>query len=232
MRPPPESPSAAKRWLDPGGRSGADDTPPRGLVELADALLKSPARVLVAIEREPLALLGLGALAACGLAVTGVGIATFSGDLQLLAVPVKLVLGTLLCAVLCLPSLHVFSCLSGATQTLRQTWGALSMGLALMSILLVGFAPVVWVFAQATSSVALVGALHLGFFLASATLGLALTRRALAALNDAPVRATGVWSVMFVLVMLQMATTLRPIVGAFDGFALHERAFFLAHWFS
>ena len=35
---------------------------------------------------------------------------------------------------------------------------------------------------------------------------------------------------MFVVVALQLATTLRPLVGEFDGFWLHDRTFFLAHF--
>lgn len=229
--------AAAAHWLEPDRqkRRASDDRalpPPRSGLELTEALLKAPARVLDALGDGHATSLRLALLAFVALAAAGVGIASFAGDLQLLVVPLKLTLGTLLCALICLPSLHVFSCLSGASQSLRQTASALLMGVALMAILLCGFAPVVWVFAQATSSVALVGALHLGFFLASAGLGLGLTRRALAALNDAPVAASGPWCVMFVLVLLQMATTLRPLVGPFDGALLHDRMFFLAHWAS
>lgn len=232
--PPERAPAPSRsveRWLAPGRR--ADDAPrelPMTTLALAEALLKSPARVLDALDTRPEVLARLVALAGGALAVSGVGVASFAGDLQLLAVPLKLTLGTLLCAVICLPSLHVFSCLSGASQTLRQTFGALVMGVALMAVLLCGFAPVVWVFAQATSSVAVVGALHLAFFLVSAALGLSLTRRALSALNDAPIGASGPWCLMFVAVLLQVATTLRPLVGPFDGVVLHERMFFLAHW--
>lgn len=234
---PPERPTAPQRslerWLEPRPRAG--DAPPelpRTTLALAEALLKSPARVLAALDERPEVLARLVALTAGALLISGVGVASFAGDLQLLAVPLKLTVGTLLCAVICLPSLHVFSCLSGASQTLRQTFGALLMGVALMAVLLCGFAPVVWVFAQATSSVAVVGALHVAFFVVSAALGLSLTRRALSALNDAPVGASGPWCLMFVAVLLQVTTTLRPIVGPFDGVVLHERMFFLAHWAS
>lgn len=200
------------------------------LVPVADALLKAPGRVLATLRSTPGAELHLVAIALATLAVTGVVAATFSGGAQLLIVPLKLTLGTLVCAAVCLPSLHVFSCLSGAEQSVRQTAGALLMGVALMGILLVGFAPVLWIFGQATRSVALMGALHLGFFLVSVGFGLGLSRRALRAMNRAPVRASGLWSVMFVCVLLQMATTLRPLVGPFEGVLFHDRMFFLAHW--
>jgi hypothetical protein len=73
------------------------------------------------------------------------------------------------------------------------------------------------------------GALHLAFLVVSAVLGLGLVSRALAALNGAPVRGTRAWGILFVLVLFQLTTTLRPLVGAWDGLFTHERMFFLEH---
>jgi hypothetical protein len=39
------------------------------------------------------------------------------------------------------------------------------------------------------------------------------------------------WSVLFVLVLFQMTTTLRPLVGPAEGEVFGERLFFLTHWF-
>jgi hypothetical protein len=38
------------------------------------------------------------------------------------------------------------------------------------------------------------------------------------------------WSVIFIVVCLQMMTTLRPIVGTSDRFLPREKKFFLTHW--
>ena len=38
------------------------------------------------------------------------------------------------------------------------------------------------------------------------------------------------WSVIFILVCLQMTTTLRPILGHSDHFLAKEKKFFLTHW--
>jgi hypothetical protein len=38
------------------------------------------------------------------------------------------------------------------------------------------------------------------------------------------------WSVIFIVVCLQMMTTLRPIVGTSDHLLPSEKKFFLAHW--
>jgi len=38
------------------------------------------------------------------------------------------------------------------------------------------------------------------------------------------------WGFIFVLVCLQMMTTLRPILGKSDRFLPNEKKFFLAYW--
>jgi hypothetical protein len=49
-------------------------------------------------------------------------------------------------------------------------------------------------------------------------------------MNGGAVRGVGAWGLIFVLVILQTTTTLRPLIGPFDGVLLGERMFFLAHW--
>ncbi|MGH8092725.1 MAG: hypothetical protein ACREIF_04565 [Chthoniobacterales bacterium] len=39
------------------------------------------------------------------------------------------------------------------------------------------------------------------------------------------------WSLIFILVCLQMTMTLRPIVGRSDHFLPMEKKFFLSHWY-
>ena len=104
------------------------------------------------------------------------------------------------------------------------------MGIALTSLLLLGFAPIAWVFSQATSSLAFVGGLHLAFLVSSCFVGLRLVKRTLDAMNDAPLGGLRLWSALFVVVLFQMTTTLRPLVGPSEGITLKERLFFLEHW--
>jgi hypothetical protein len=40
-----------------------------------------------------------------------------------------------------------------------------------------------------------------------------------------------VWICIFLLVVLQMTTALRPILGKSDSFFPTEKKFFLGHWF-
>lgn len=201
-----------------------------GAGPLLDALLRSPARVLDAIRARPRTAAVLWLLGALGLAASGFAMATWSGGPQLVLVPLKLAMVALLSALVCLPSLHVLSALSGGTQPLRETSGALAMGVALTAVLSVALVPIAWVLSAATDSVALAGTLYLAIFLAAASFGLGLVRRVLGTSAASGVRGLGAWSVMFVIVALQLATTLRPLVGPFDGIVLHERTFFLAHF--
>lgn len=195
-----------------------------------EALLKSPADLLRAARTRPDAMLGLGAVVAVTMLVNGLVLAAFGGGLQFLWVPVKLSLGIFLCALICLPSLHIFSCLSGAQQSLRDTAAALLMGVALMSLILVGFAPIAWLFSQATSSAAFMGGLHLTFLGVSIAFGTRLVSRAMGALNEQRIRGVGWWTVIFTLVVLQMTTTLRPLLGPADNAVLHGKLFFVTHW--
>lgn len=202
----------------------------RGPLAIVEALLKSPASIVLALRGGDAVLARLSGTIAVSLAVVGLVVASFSGGLQFFLVPLKLALGIFFCALICLPSLHVFSCLSGATQSLKETWSALLMGVALTSLLLVGFAPIAWIFSQATTSVAFMGALHLVFLVISCVFGLALVNRTLTAMNASRMRWLRVWSALFLLVVFQMTTTLRPLVGAASGVGLHGRLFFFSHW--
>lgn len=211
---------------------GAHVGPPlaRGPLAVAEALLKSPATLVAEVRGGQGVLPRLLLVGGASLLVVGLVAATFSGGLQLVFIPLKLVSGVLLAALICLPSLHIFSCLAGATQPFRETLSALLMGIALMGLLLLGFAPIAWIFSQTTSSVAVVGAIELVFLGFSAVVGLGLVRRSLVAFNQTRMRGLGAWSVLFVVVLFQMTTTLRPLVGPDDGRLLHERLFFLTHW--
>jgi len=201
----------------------------RRFATILDALLRSPARLLDAV-REGGATSRLVSIAIVGLAVTGLAMSSWSAGPQLAIVPIKLAALAIVAAFVCLPSLHVLSALSGGAQSIKETVGAMSMGVALTAVLALALAPIAWVLSAATSSVALAGTLYLTVFLIAAGFGLGLVRRALATSAGTRVRGLTAWSVMFVIVALQLATTLRPLVGPFDGLVLHERTFFLAHF--
>ena len=200
------------------------------LIDYASALVQAPASIVEDIHRPRHTLFKLTALVLITMSITGLVVAAFSGGLQFLVVPLKLSAGMLACALLCLPSLYIFSSLAGASQSLRETAAALLMGVALIGVLLVGLAPVSWLFSQTTSSPVVMGSLHVAALLVSSWFGLSLVRRVLVSLNGTSLSGLRHWSVMFVLVVLQMSTTLRPLVGPYEGRLIGEKKFFAEHW--
>jgi len=223
----PVAPPAA-----PPGPIPEEQAPIGGLTDAFESLLRRPRRVMCQL-RQPdagrlirlLLTLTLGCAAIYGL-VAG----TFSGGTQLWAAPVKIAGGLLGAALICLPSLHIFACLGGSPARLSETAGLVSGLLALMTILLVGFAPVAWVFSQSTESVAAIGALHLVFASVALFFGLRFLVAGFAGLGVQSRAGLNVWIVVFLLVLLQMTTALRPIVGTGDTILPTQKKFFVVHW--
>jgi len=202
------------------------------LIVAIESILRQPRRVIYQL-RQP----GAGRLmammmlvsVACSL-VYGVVTGTFSGGTQLWAAPVKIAAGLMISALICLPSLYIFVCLCGSRARLVEVCGLLSGLLMLMTVLLIGFAPVTWVFSQSTESLAWMGALHLFFWFVSTAFGLRFLESGFfdsVGQSRAGFRA---WAIIFVIVALQMTTALRPIIGTSDSFLPKEKQFFVPHW--
>lgn len=205
---------------------------PLGMMVVAETILKHPDTLIYELHHEKTnALIGvkLGISVLCLLAF-GCTVGMFSGGTQLWAAPVKITAGVLLSALLCIPSLFVFSCLSGADSSLPRMVGTVAGVVTVSSLLLLGLAPVSWVFAQSTESVVFMGVLYLAFLIISLHYGLQYMRRSVVLLNGRQGKHLAIWSVIFVLVVLQMSTTLRPIVGTGETFLPSKKMFFSAHW--
>jgi len=224
--PPSPGPSSLPLGAHPG-----EEKPIPNFVGAIESILREPRRVMFQL-RQP----GAGRLIAamltvsvvCGL-IYGAIAGTFSGGAQLWAAPVKIVGGLLISALICLPSLYIFSCLSGSRARLIEVFGLVAGLLLLMTVLLIGFAPVAWVFSQSTESLAAMGALHLAFWFIAACFGLRFLSAAFAHYSHSG-DGLKVWTVIYLLVMLQMMTALRPILGTADTFLPTEKQFFVSHW--
>ena len=197
-----------------------------------ETLLKHPGRIIHELRQNraatlPIWLLLLGLT---GMALYGVVVGTLNGGMQMLVAPAKMTVGTLLAMLICLPSLYIFSSLDGIDARIRTIAGLMFAAVCLTALLLIGFAPVSWIFSQSTDSVALMGALHLIFWGIGVSFGLRLLAAAGAYLSGGHSRHLKIWNVVFVLVSLQMITTLRPIVGTADTFLPAEKKFFVVHW--
>lgn len=205
------------------------DSSPAAIVE---ALLKRPANLIAALQetRSTRITLQLIFVALLALAAYGLVVGSFSGGKQVLAAPLKISAGVAATLLICLPSLFIFTCLTGADVTLRALIGTACAMVALAALLLIGFAPVAWVFSQSTDSIAFMGFLHLAFWLIGITFGLRLLRVLMESLRISERLHLRVWSAIFVLVSLQMTTALRPILGTSEHWLPSEKKFFVAHW--
>ena len=202
------------------------------VVAAIDAILRHPRRVMFQL-RQPdagrLIVLMLLVSVACSW-VYGVVAGTFSGGAQLWIAPVKIALGLTLSALICLPSLYIFTCLSGSQARLVEVCGLLAGLLMLMTILLIGFSPVAWIFSQSTESLVWMGALHLVFWFIATFFGLRFLETGFAHSNARSHAGFHTWIIIFLLVAVQMTTALRPILGKSDHFLPTEKQFFVAHW--
>ena len=197
-----------------------------------ETLLKYPGRIIHELQNNwraalPVWLLSLGLL---GMAAYGVVVGSFSGGTQMWIAPVKIATGTMLSILICLPSLYIFACLSGIDVRLRTVIGVFFAAVGLGALLLIGFAPVAWIFSQSTDSVAFIAALHIGFWAIATLFGLRLIDGMGRFLTGSTRSHIKLWGFIFVLVCLQMMTTLRPIVGRSERFLPSEKKFFLTHW--
>ena len=217
-------------------RASGDDpeerVPITNPITAIEAILRQPRRVMYQL-RQP----GAGALmfylmviAILCAAVYGVVVGTFSGKEQLWIAPLKVTGGMLVSALICLPSLYIFACLSGSQARLAEIFGLVMGLLMLTTILLIGFAPVAWLFSQSTESVNWMGALHLSFWFIASIFGLRFLNTAFSRSQARSNAGFNTWVVIFMLVVVQMTTALRPIVGTAGTFFPPEKKFFLSYW--
>lgn len=221
----PHPPSAQPPPLDPPLAENPD------LKSLFEALLRRP-RVLVAhlADGGRGATAKFGLMALVSLLLFGFVLGCFAKHEQLWAAPVKIIGGLAFAGVICFPSLAIFATLAGARITIAQLAACFAGSLALAGLLLLGFAPAVWIFAESTDSFGFMGILALGAWGVALYFALRFLKAAVFATGGTQRGPLLVWSVVFLLVTVQMTTSLRPILGRSDDFLTHEKKFFLQHW--
>ena len=230
---PPPIPPPINATL-PLGEHPDDRIPITGPVTAVEAMLRQPRRMIFQLRQSGSGkiIAGLLLVAVLCALVYGLVVGSFSGGEQYWIAPVKIVGGMMVAAIICLPSLFIFSCLAGSQARLMEVFGLVAGLLVLTTILLIGFAPVAWVFSQSTNSVAAMGALHLAFWAVATFFGWRFLKNGFAHLSAQSTGALHVWIIIFVLVCVQMTTALRPILSHSETFFPQEKKFFLAHWFN
>ena len=210
----------------------AELEPVRGIGGTIEALLRRPGGVLHHLHLSEGSRLVAVMILVATLAAAAYGfiVGTFSGGSQLWAAPLKISAGLMFCGVICLPSLYVFACLTGSTARFVDVAGMVAGLMALMTMLLVSFAPVAWVFSQSTESLVSMGTLHLSFWLIATYFGARFLYRGMARLGARGEGAFYFWICLFVVVALQMTTALRPIIGPAGPLLPAVKRSFLQHW--
>src|ERR1044071_585755 len=114
--PPAGSQVASRRPL---GENPEERAPITNTVTVVEAILRQPRRVMFQL-RQPgggRLMMSMWFVALICSLVYGVVVGTFSGGQQLWIAPVKVAGGLLVSALICLPSLYIFACLSGAQRS-------------------------------------------------------------------------------------------------------------------
>ena len=202
-----------------------------GIRDLFEALLRRPAQLARhKVCGESSTLFRFGLIAVLSILVFGFVLGTFAYGDQLWAAPLKLGGGLLFAGLICFPSLYIFSSLAGSRASAARMGGLLGGTLALAGLLLLGFAPALWIFAQGTASFGFMGFLAITSWLVALSFAYRFLRTALretGATQSAPLL---IWVSIFLLVTLQLSTSLRPILGTSDKLLTTEKKFFLQHW--
>jgi hypothetical protein len=208
----------------------------RGIVggsAIIEAVLKHPAALVYELTKGRSRSVAVWLVLVAGMCLLAYGVimGSYKGGIMYLVAPAKLALGVFLSSLLCLPSLYIFSSMGGSRQTLSETAGILLLCQTLAGVLLLGFAPIAWVFSQSTSALAFMGFLHLAVWLLATVFAVRVMSRAFEFLNHRKMGVLNVWAVIFIVVTLQMSTVLRPLIAKPVGPVVEpEKMFFLTHW--
>jgi len=198
---------------------------------LFEALLRRPQALIARLaDGNPGTTRRFAIMAGVSFLLFGLVLGCFAKHEQLWAAPAKITLGLLFSGVICFPSLYIFSTLAGARVSIPQLTACLAGALALAGLLLLGFAPAVWIFAESTDSLGFMGSLALAAWIIAVIFALRFLKSAIFATGGTQQGPLMIWSGVFLLVTLQMTTSLRPILGRSKTRLTQEKMFFLQHW--
>lgn len=198
-------------------------------------LLKKPLSVIHSIdEREGVRWMPIFAMTILSLTLFGFILGSFQGATeQMYLAPAKIVGGVLFSSLICLPSLYIFCCIGGLDKKFSTILGIQSCTMAITSLLLIGFSPVIWLFSSSSESLSFFGFLCISIWLICLFMGLKFLTKTGKAFGMSHTKHLYLWASIFTLVTLQMPTTLRPIIGQSETgkiLELDEKKFFLQHW--
>ena len=215
-----------------GNRQTGMAEDPNKLSWLTENLLKDPLKVMGSFQKSPSLVILANILIVnivCLLAY-GIIVGSFSGGVQWYMSPLKIVIGMVLAVTFCYPSFYIFICLAGIDLKPASALLVLLSSISVFSILIVGFAPVAWVFSQSTNTVFFIGFFHIIFWFISTIFGMRVLVKAALSLRCRNLLYPLFWILIFVITSLQMMTALRPIIATSDSILPKEKMFFMYHW--
>ena len=219
---------------EPTSQSQPPPSPPRKEENIVAALLKTPEKLSDALASDKgLLTSSLTFLAVAGVchAIFGFAVGLFAGGDIAVMDFVKAPLVAIGSLFICFPSLYVFACVSGSPLSISQTLALGSSCIAMVGFLLIGLAPVVWLFAVSTASLPFMVILILLVWLIAMSFAARYVGKLKA--NTLFQRQSGikVWFLILAIVTLQMATCMRPMLGTSErGWLTTEKKFFLSHF--
>jgi len=201
------------------------------LKSLFEALLRRPQALVARLAEPDHGATGkFAAMAVVCILLFGFVLGCFAKHEQLWAAPVKVAGGLLFSGLICFPSLYIFATLAGARIAISQLAACLAGALALAGLLLLGFAPALWIFAESTDSIGFMGTLGIASWVIAVMFALKFLKSVIFSTGGTQKGPLFIWSAVFLLVTLQMTTSLRPILGRSETRFTQEKKFFLAHW--
>ena len=205
---------------------------PRGVVAALDELLRRPWAIVERSDsdcRSSLPYLIAGALAC--FALYGAASGFFQGGQQVLVAAFKVPLIILSSLLLCAPSFYVLSSLTGVEVSPRWLAATVTGLAAMLGLLLVALMPISWLFSVSSTSLVFVTLLHLMVWTVAIYFGYRFLVVAFSARGaERPSRS---WLLLFVLVSLQVASQMRPVLWRSEGEQLFapRKMFFVEQFF-
>ena len=155
----------------------------------------------------------------------GLAAGFFQGGWSLALATWKIPLIVVASLLLCLPSLYIFSALSGIELS-PGTFAKIVSGFAgITGLILLALMPIIWLFSVSTLSLGFVVWLHILVWIVALVFGRQFLVRSASGASS----TIGLWLVLLFIVSLQMTTYVRPVLWRSDGqplFATTKQSFF------
>lgn len=174
-------------------------------------------------------------------AIYGAILGASSTWMQCLVSAIKLPALYLLTLIICFPTLYFFNVMFGSKRTFEQYLALLMTAMAMISILLFGFAPVSLFFLISSTDYTFFLLLNIAIMAITGFLGISFFDQGMQSLSEEDAEGKEIrlnilrfWLGLYAFVGTQLGWTLRPFFGspgkAFELFRNRESNFYLSVW--